>query len=182
MFSVNALTVAQSAVAPALLADRLGVDATDPMLPGLCLAATHAATEFMQRAITRTQYRATFYDWPRTGAAGRWISGGLGGDLAFIELPYTGDAVTVSSVTVDGDPVTDYTIQQGNPTRLVMAPAVPVTVEYTTGWPEVPPTVIEAVLMIAAYLYEHRGQCDAGSAVVMSGASFMLGPYRVISL
>lgn len=182
MFSVSALSDLQSAVAPALLADRLGVDASDPLLPGLCLAATQVATEFLQRAITRTDYRATFYNWPATGAAGRWISGGLGGNLPYIELPYSGDGAAITSLTVDGDPITDYTLQQGNPCRVLMTPAEPVTVEYATGWQTVPAVVSEGVLMIAAFLYEHRGQCDAGSAVITSGASFLLGPYRVVAL
>ena len=33
--------------------------------------------------------------------------------------------------------------------------------------------------MLAAYLYEHRGQCDAGDAISKSGAASLLNPYRV---
>jgi hypothetical protein len=34
-------------------------------------------------------------------------------------------------------------------------------------------------MMIAAFMYEHRGQCDGNDAVKKSGAATLLRPYRV---
>ena len=179
MFSVDVLTDPAGAVAPVFLAERLGVDASDPLLPGYILAATEAAGEYMRRAITARQLRVTFNEWPRFGAAGRWVSGSLAQLGAFVELPHTGPIVSVDSVQGGGVAVTDYELVKGNPARLVLSPVLPLVVTYTTGWQVVPAAITEGVAMLAAYLYEHRGQCDAGDAITKSGAASLLNPYRV---
>lgn len=181
MFSVDALTTPAGAVAPATLADRLGVDASDPMLPGLILAATVAASRYLRRAITPTQYRLNLQTWPVIGAASNWISGHRAQLAAAIELDFTGPLVSVDSVTDgDGQAVTDYQVTPGNPARLSMAaPREPLTITYTAGWSVPPADIVEAVLMAAAYMFEHRGQCDTGSVIVDSGAAWLLSSYRV---
>lgn len=181
MFNVAALSAPVGAVAPALLADRLGVDVTDPNLSGLILAATGAVAGYVRRAITPTQYRATFYEWPVFGARGPFVSGSPARVPNFIELPKSGGLTSITSIMVDGVALTvgDYELQQGNPARVVMTPAEPVEVVYQTSADGTPPEVAEAVLMLAAYLYEHRGTCDTSDALTQSGAAFMLASYRV---
>lgn len=179
MFSVDVLTNPAGAVAPVYLADRLGVDASDPLLPGYILAATEAAGEYMRRAITARQLRVTFNEWPSFGAAGRWVSGSRARLGGFVELPQTGPIVSVDSVEGDGQPITGWQLVKGNPARLVLSPVLPLVVTYTTGWQVLPAPITEGVAMLAAYLYEHRGQCDAGDAIIKSGAASFLNPYRV---
>lgn len=179
MFSVDVLTDPAGAVAPVYLADRLGVDASDPLLPGYILAATEAAGEYLRRAITPRQLRVTYNEWPSFGAAGRWVSGSRARLGGFVELPQTGPIVSVDSVEGDGEPITGWQLVKGNPARLVMAPVLPLVVTYTTGWQTPPAPITEGVAMLAAYLYEHRGQCDSDEAIKKSGAATMLNPYRV---
>jgi uncharacterized phiE125 gp8 family phage protein len=179
MFFVDVLTDPAGAVAPAYLADRLGVDASDPLLPGYILAATEAAGQYLRRATTARQLRVTYTEWPTTGAQGRWVSGTLARVSAAVDLPYTGPVISVDAVEGDGEPITDWQLVRTNPARLVLAPVLPLVVTYTAGWQVLPAPITEAVAMLAAYLYEHRGQCDAGDAITKSGAAFLLNPYRV---
>lgn len=181
MFSVDVLTMSAGAVAPATLADRLGVDASDPMLPGLILAATDAARVYLRRSVTPTQYQLNLQAWPVVGAVGNWISGHRAQLAAAVELPYTGPLISVDSVIdADGQPVTDYTATPGNPARLSMTtPRDGLTITYTAGWSIVPPVVTEAILMISAYMFEHRGECDTGDVIKASGAAWLLSSYRV---
>ncbi len=181
MFSVDVLTQSAGAVAPATLADRLGVDATDPMLPALCVAATNTAREYLRRAVVPTQIQLNLESWPVIGAVGAWVSGNRAQLATWVELPYTGPLIAIDSVTdSDGQPVTDYQVSQGNPARYSMtARQAPLTITYTTGWRVTPPDIIEAILMIAAYMYEHRGQCATGNIVAESGAAWLLSTYRI---
>lgn len=179
MFTVRALSVPVGAVAPVSLAARLGVDDSDPILPGLILAATDAAAGYLRRAITPTEYVATFYDWPTFGARGPFVSGSLATPAPFLELPKSGGETSITSITVDGVTTTEFTLQQGNPARVILMPGEPVEINYQTSKDGTPPAVAEAVLMLAAYLYEHRGTCDTSDALTQSGAAFMLNPYRV---
>ena len=179
MFSVDVLTSPAGAVAPAYLADRLGVDATDPLLPGLILAATEAAGEYLRRAITFRRLRVTYTEWPVNGAIGAWVSGHRARVPQFVELPYTGPVSVVEAVETNGEPVTEWELIGGNPARLYTKPVAPLTVTYSAGWEVVPPLLVEAVATIAAYMYEHRGQCSSGDAIAESGAAYMLAPLRV---
>jgi hypothetical protein len=43
----------------------------------------------------------------------------------------------------------------------------------------VPTAIKTAIMMIAAFMYEHRGQCDANDAIKKSGAANLLRPYKV---
>ena len=179
MFSVDVLTTPAGAVAPVYLAERLGVDASDPLLPGYIAAATEAAGEYIRRAITQRQLRVTFNEWPSFGAAGRWVSGSRARLGGFVELPYTGPIVSVDTVEGDDGAITGWQLVKGNPARLVMPPVIPLVVTYTTGWATPPAPITEAVAMLAAFMYDHRGQCDAGDQITRSGAASLLNPYRV---
>lgn len=179
MFFVDVLTNPAGAVAPVFLAERLGVDASDPLLPGYILAATEAAGEYLRRAVTPRQLRVTYNEWPSFGAAGRWVSGSRARLGGFVELPYTGPIASVDTVESDGETVAGWVLIKCNPARLALAPVVPLAVTYTTGWATPPAPVTEAVAMLAAYMYEHRGQCDANDAIAKSGAAALLNPYRI---
>lgn len=179
---LSELTTPAAAVTSAALADFLGVDATDPLLPGIALAATYAAAAYLQRAITVTQYRAEFDQWPTLGSYNpRDLSRPQQAAKCFLELPMTGPLVSVQSVESAGQTVTDYTMSGGNPSRLRMAATEgPLVVEYTAGWATVPEWAKNAVMQLAAFMYEHRGQCDAQQALDRSGAASMLAPFRVL--
>ena len=182
--SLSVLVQGVAAVSAAELANYLGVESTDPLLPGLALAATDAASQFLQRAITVTQYRAEWDKWPSVGSYNpRNLSRSLSIPRAFIELPMTGPLVSVQSVELNDVAVTDYRMSGGNPSRLSFVPGDgPIVVEYTAGWATPPAWATQAVLCLAAFMFEHRGQCDGDQALIRSGAATMLQPHRVITV
>ncbi len=183
MLSVDAVGVLIPAVAPESIADRLGVDVSDPLLASLALAATDAAAQYLQRSITPRQYVATFETWPIVGSPGAWLSGSRARLGGFVELPMSGPIVSIDLVQSNGTTISAsrYSFLNSNPARLrLLSPVEPLTVTYTAGWTNPPAAVVEAVAMLAAYLYEHRGQCDTGDAIAMSGAAALLNPYRAI--
>ena len=53
-------------------------------------------------------------------------------------------------------------------------------VEYTAGYEPIPATIKHGILMHAAYLYERRGECDAQSAAVQSGAIDTYRHYKAV--
>lgn len=53
---------------------------------------------------------------------------------------------------------------------------------YGDSWSDVPFGVRHAVLQLAAYLYTHRGDCNAETAFSSSGASSLLGAYARLRL
>lgn len=55
---------------------------------------------------------------------------------------------------------------------------IQVTAGFGDSWNSVPADLQQAVLMLATYLYTHRGDEAAGNAVVASGAASLLRPYR----
>lgn len=69
---------------------------------------------------------------------------------------------------------------------LATRPTNAVLIEYTAGFgttaAEVPPTLRAAVLHLAAYLYDHRGECDMTGAYAKSGARDMVGTYSFRSV
>lgn len=56
-------------------------------------------------------------------------------------------------------------------------------IDYTAGYGEthedVPRTIQQGILQHAAFMYEHRGDCDARDAIERSGAMATYRPYRV---
>lgn len=179
--TVNALTDVVSPATPSELAELLGVDATDPLLQPMLEAATDAAETWLNSAIVSRQFEAYWPCWPVTGA----ITAGLSPQSAtadcYVELPYT-RLVTVDAVTVAGDAYSAYETRRTNPARLLPYPvAGELSVTYTAGWDlaDVPSAIKQGVLMAAAFLYEHRGSCDADAALQRSGAAGIMKRYKI---
>lgn len=62
-----------------------------------------------------------------------------------------------------------------------------IEVKYTSGYgdlaADVPAPIRRAVMQLAAYLYSHRGDgCEAGMALEDSGASAIMGKYKVMEI
>jgi hypothetical protein len=87
----------------------------------------------------------------------------------------------VESVTVDGDDL-EYTLEaERRPARITL-PAwdgSEVRVEYTAGMDVIPAAIKLGITTIAAFMFDHRGACDAEFALAKSGAINFLKPYRV---
>ena len=166
-----------SPVSIADMADYVGADVTDPILPGLLVAATDAVIAHIKRDLL-----------PRTWIASQYLGAGFAPRLSpyaladgVVELPYSDASATVSSVTIDGTNI-GYTLRIGRPSAVAISnPYITgqLRIEYTAGMSPIPVAITEGIKIVCAYLYEHRGRCDMGAAVQASGASHVLRPWRV---
>lgn len=183
-------TDVQSVITDAELADFLGVDETDTLLPSFAQSATSLVIEYLERELITRARTVVYNEWPVFGTYSHpSISPNNSTISTKLKLPYAG-ALSVESVTIGGDLFTDYQLMKGRPDYLqfkaialstdAFVPAA--VIEYTAGYGaigDVPQGIKSAVLMLAAYLYAHRGACDVGTAIKQSGAASMLAPYKM---
>jgi uncharacterized phiE125 gp8 family phage protein len=188
-------------VSEAELADLLALDNyTDPLLRILLHSANTAAISFTGRAFLNQEFTIQWDGYPGFGTE----TGGL--DMLrrvpaeWVELPYA-PLVSIQSVKfidLDGletvidlsELVIDTINEPGRFKFRRGAPVLPsntrMVVEYTSGYGEdpegVPFAIRLAVLQAAGYLYEHRGECTADSAITKSGAAAALMPFRMMRL
>lgn len=173
--SITPTTQLTAAATPAELAEYLGLIAeqseTPPniaMLNGLLLAATQAVIDATGVQIVSRDFVCIYDYYPQTRPA----FGGLA-PLNSVPAPWLSFGVypvtELEGVVVGGDilPPTDY---EYDAARLWFATLVNgrIGIAFTAGaateWGKA------AVLAVAAYMYEHRGGCDAGDAVKQSSA------------
>ena len=173
--SITPTTPLTAAATPAELAEYLGLIAsqseTPPniaMLNGLLLAATQAVIDATGVQIVSRDFVCRYDYYPQTRPA----FGGLA-PLNSVPAPWLSFGVypvtALAAVTVGADllPPTDY---EYDAARLRFATlvngriAIALTAGAATEWGKA------AVLAVAAYMYEHRGGCDAGDAVKQSSA------------
>ena len=175
------------------LADWLRLDDdTDPLLPVMTVTATQAVVDYLQRDLLPRSWVLVHEDWPTVPSTRRYT------DITFdftcfmrvVELPYAG-AISVDSVSVYGEATTEYRLLDSLPSKIKFHyqstifdddnPAI--EVNYTAGMgataADIPRAIKTAITMIAAYMYEHRGQCDAETAIKDTGAATVLQPFRV---
>ena len=173
--SITPTTSLTAAATPAELAEYLGLIAdqseTPPniaMLNGLLLAATQAVIDATGVQIVSRDFVCSYDYYPQTRPA----FGGLA-PLNSVPEPWLSFGVypvtALASVTVGADllPPTDYEYDAERLRFLSLVNgriAIALTAGAATEWGKA------AVLAVAAYMYEHRGGCDAGDAVKQSSA------------
>jgi hypothetical protein len=171
-------TDTESPVTAAELAQFIGASSDDPLLDGILTAATDAAIRYINQDLSPR-------DWvgivPVPDPVRLQLSPYTEPKTTF-ELPYTG-LVEVSSVTGNGGDDLAYTLQdQRRPARITVHDwdfLSEIRIEYMAGMSSIPVAVKSAIMMLAAYLYDHRGDCDADGGIQRSGAAMLLRPYRV---
>jgi len=171
------VTAAQLAVYLGLTADISEAVPQQAMLDGLLLAATGAVqglsgVELVQR---NWQYRADRYPAVRDGFGG--LAPLPETPAPWIDLGIT-PIVSVESVTVAGEAQIlnqDYRVDGGR--VFLSGLGTQITIDFTAGKPT--EWGKQAILATAAYLYEHRGGCEATDAVRQSTAWGLIKPYRV---
>jgi len=191
MFNSYAVGDAQDVITVTELAVILDVDQTDPVLPSIVQMATSMAIEYLERELIDRDRVLIYEHWPITGTdTTPSLSRNNARFDVYIPLPYATFA-TVNSVEVYGDTYTDYRVVQSSPVRIYVdqLPTIgnddnpAIKIEYTAGYGplsgDVPKQIKGAVLALAAYLYEHRGACDAGKALNDSGAALALTPFKM---
>ena len=173
--SITPAEALTAAATPAELAEYLGLIAdqseTPPniaMLNGLLLAATQAVIDATGVQIVSRDFVCRYDYYPQTRPA----FGGLA-PLNSVPAPWLSFGVypvtALASVTVGADllPSTDYEYDAERLRFLSLVNgriALALTAGAATEWGKA------AVLAVAAYMYEHRGGCDAGDAVKQSSA------------
>ena len=188
-YSTKVLTPVVSPVTNQELADWIRVDATDPVLPGLLIAATSYVIERLQSELINRARVVYYQDWPLVGRNyGGTISRSEARAQEQIKLPYS-TLVSVEELKLYGVATTGYKIQQTTPGMILIediqyaidSDKVAIECSYTAGYgataDDVPEAIKIAITMLAAFMYEHRGSCDAQQAFAMSGAKELLTPY-----
>ena len=189
-------------VSEAELADLLRLDDyTDPILRILLQTATSAASSFTGRAFLNQEFVIQWDGYPGYGTETGGIDMLRRVPAEWVELPYAAPLVSVDSVSfvdIDNDetiiPLNELVVDTiHEPGRFKFRRGLPVLrndtrfiVEYTAGYGEnpedVPFGIRHAILQAAGYMYEHRGECEAGSAITKSGAAATLMPFRMMRL
>lgn len=87
-----------------------------------------------------------------------------------------------TELTADEDYYVDADLEPGK-VRLEYIPSMlKMRIEFTAGYADeydIPAEMILAVKMLTAWLYEHRGECDANNALSLSGARSVLSSVLV---
>ena len=166
-----------SPVTAAELAAFLGVDATDPLLDGMLVAATDAAIRWINQDLLARKWVLKCGD--NLGQEQQLSPTRFQSNI--IELPYTA-LVRVLSVTGGCDAICWEVVSTGRPAKIRIDGwdgISELTITYNAGMATIPASIKTAIMMIASFMYEHRGQCDGDDAMKKSGAATLLRPYRV---
>ena len=170
-----------SPVTPSELADFLGLDYTpadDALLNAHLLAAcgwyiAHTNNELLQRS-----WSLKFDRYPSQGESFGGLSPVNANLKSWIDIPLY-PVTVIDSVTVDGDAETVTSDLDSKPPRVFFTSyGLNIDINYTAGYPtaaDIPENVIMGLMMMAGYLYEHRGACEIGNAAKESGAGSLFG-------
>ena len=187
-YTTRPLSAVVSPVTTQELADWLRLDDnTDPLLSPLLTAATSYVIERLQSELLNRDRVVVYQHWPMVGRMYTQLSQPDAMYENEIKLPYA-TLQSVTAVTIYGGVFTDYQIQQTTPATLYIDPLEvtdvsdpAIEVQYVAGYgdeaADVPEVIRIGVTMMAAYLYSHRGACDAVTAFGNSGARELLTPY-----
>lgn len=174
------------------LADWLRLDDdTDPILPGILAAVTSYVIERLQSELINRERKTVYQNWPIIGTTGDChISRSEARRAQEIVLPYA-RLQSVDLVELYGDTFTSYIEQDTSPAQIfIEAPTLTsdgtspaIMLEYTAGYGEdaaaVPEAIKTGIKMMAASMYEHRGQCSVADAWASSGAGMIMQPYSL---
>jgi len=173
--SITPVTPLTAAATAAELAEYLGLIAdqseTPPniaMLTGLLLAATQAVIDATGVQIVSRDF-VCFYDYypqtrpafgglaPLNSVPAPWLSFGVYPVTVVTQVSVNWDLLDSADYEYDAARIWFTTLVNGR-IRIALTAGTP------TEWGKA------AVLAVAAYMYEHRGGCDAGDAVKQSSA------------
>jgi len=174
------------------LVDWARLDSDDPKINTSLLLATSAVISFLKLELLPRDYTLTYEDWPTVGMAkGLYLSRKPYGNQFRVDLPFA-NLVSIASVKINGDLVApaDYRVLPGKPYQIQFdiigyndldnaALEIVYTAGYGPAFADIPETVRQSILIVAAYIHAHSGGCDSGQALNMSGAAELLRPYAV---
>lgn len=180
----------------------------DPSLVGYLSTAVEACEKYTGRTTISTTYTLFQDDWPSDRARETWWDGVREGAISELrasarnlELPRPPlQSVTHVKSYDDSDNATTFaTINYfvdtaSKPGRVVLrngsaAPSITraangLEVQFVAGYGDdphdVPEQLRQGILMLATYLYQHRGECPVEEAIGKSGAAARWGQYRML--
>lgn len=167
---------------------------------------TDIAEKYMKRALITQKWKMSLDRWP--GMQGDWwdMWHSVRGDESgiWLELPYAPLSAVDSINTYDtSDTATAITIADvflvdtnAEPGRIGLRTGqqwpvdtrniVRIEINYTNGYgateASVPQGIKTGLMQAVTWQYEHRGDCDAGSAFVKSGAALALRTYKIMDV
>jgi uncharacterized phiE125 gp8 family phage protein len=167
-----------SPVTASELAAFIGVESTDSLLPSMLAAATDAVIRHINLDLLEREWVGVV---PVPAPVRLQLSPYIEQTTTF-ELPYTG-LISVESVIGNEDDELEYTLEsERRPARITVQGwdyLSEISIQYTAGMATIPAAIKSGIMMLAAYLYDHRGDCDADGGIKKSGAAMLLRPYRV---
>jgi uncharacterized phiE125 gp8 family phage protein len=190
---MTAALITPPAIEPVLLDDakaylRLDSDDDDALVTAAITAARVHVEALTRRCLIEQQWRVYLDVWPRK---------------RIVRVPVA-PLISVEAVTVydaAGDPQLvdpdDYEVDTvAVPGRLVLSAAVPIAarqingieIEVTAGYGassiDVPAALRQAIMMLVAHWYEHRGVVghDRAGETPPAGFDALIAPYRILSL
>jgi len=169
-------------------------------------AARQMVEEYTGLALITQVWRLTLDHWPndreewwdgvRQGALNELRASGRAAQIMLPRYPLQ----SVDTITADGAAVTIADVfiadTQQRPGRLVIKhgatwPTVidnanGIQIDYTAGYgdapTDVPAALRLAIIQMAAYMFEHRGDCDTDNVMKMSGAKSLVGSYKQVEI
>jgi len=190
--------------------DQLELDANDAskntQIELYITAAREMVEEYTGLALITQTWKLTLDHWPndrqpwwdgvRQGSIDELLQSGRASQILLPRYPLQ----AVNTINSDGVSVTVASVfivdTQQKPGRLIVKrgatwPTVldnanGIDIEYTAGYgssaSDVPAALRLAIIQMAAYMFEHRGDCDTASAMKMSGAQSLVNTYKVVGL
>ena len=180
-----------SPVSSKQLSDWARLDEDDPTISATLTIATSLVINYLKLDLINRTWYLKFKDWPSVGTYMRDSLSPNNNYLRLrIELPKA-NLQSVTSVKINNVLTTDYTILGGNPSLLQFDDIATydvdnyaLEIEYVAGYGanarDVPETIRNGILMVAAYISENRGGCSSGGdPLTMSGAKSLLSAYAI---
>jgi len=176
------------------LADYMVADQDDPAIDIVARQATAAVVEFLECDLVSRNRVTVYQHWPHIGTySGPSLSPQDARLSHEIVLPFANlEPDTSPTVTVFGEAFSDFEVLEANPASVRIRPQhstsddPAIRIEYVSGFGpdvlDVPEHIRDGVIMLAAFMFEHRGECDAQEALRRSGAASYLQPYSLRSL
>ncbi|HZP20087.1 MAG TPA: head-tail connector protein [Bauldia sp.] len=191
---MTAALITGPALEPVSLAEakahlRLDTDDDDQLVTAAIAAARVHVEAATRRALIEQEWRVYLDAWPKRRIVTIPVAPLIAVDAVTV-FDHTGDPVPVDAGDYEVDTVSV-------PGRLVLSSPLPVIVgravngieiDVTAGYGpssvDVPAALRQAVMMLVAHWYEHRGAVghDLALAAAPLGFEALVAPYRVLSL
>jgi len=176
----------QSPVTPKELADFLSIDYCSDdstLISSLLLSATQACINYTNIELLEREY-TYIADRPIERQAGYIGVGMMHAYRAWwVDLPIY-PVLSVDSVLVNDEPAEYEADLLSRPARIEIDNLGRVEITYRAGHAspyEIDAQLLLGIKMLAGFLFEHRGACDAAGALSKSGAAALWNESRIIT-